>query len=338
MRKVLTSFVFFSLLILGVFLILKYANRLQQKVSVSNKEVRYDFKNLSRRYPEFNMQNSIFRKNPFTDSILSLANDSPNSGSFVKPPLLPSRDLKNMPKVLVQKQRTKQHLKNKKYNKKEIAVKHKVPKPVIRHIHISNISDSTGLSELSASNKRAIPRHSTHYSALKNLKKDTLAKKTIPVKRIPKKILSAVASEISQKKAPKKSVADTPVPITGIPIGYNQIQQQLNSYVRNKNSSKDMAVNNLQQLVVDKTHTNIGEQFFNTFNNYWQPPSAKINYVITITEKPLPSMGTMIMVKVDNEIAFQAKLNPESNYILAECRVAIQYVLQKLKNQQTTGY
>lgn len=133
------------------------------------------------------------------------------------------------------------------------------------------------------------------------------------------------------------SVNNLFVKITDVPIGFNQINKRLRSYEK-INSNNNVLVNSIEQLIVNNTHTPTGEKLFNTFNDIWKPPSKNASYVITISEKPLPSMNTLIVFRVNNMITFQTQINPNSKFINEICSVAAHYIKQKLNSQILINY
>lgn len=146
------------------------------------------------------------------------------------------------------------------------------------------------------------------------------------------------------KKQEEKNTNSIKTAYLDIPMGFNQIQNRLNSLTHRRQRaefSKPLNGANgasMNQLVLDETRTNIGGEFFAAFNNQWQLFHIKTDYTIAISEKPLPSLGTMIIVKVNNELAYQSRLNPNNQYINLIVRDAILYVRQKMQNQQIMGY
>ncbi len=76
-------------------------------------------------------------------------------------------------------------------------------------------------------------------------------------------------------------------------------------------------------LVVDETQTRLGLDFYTEFFAFWQAPEGAINYTVTIQEQPMPNLGTRVMVSVNDEIAFQAQLQPRQEMIEAASRQAV---------------
>ena len=84
-------------------------------------------------------------------------------------------------------------------------------------------------------------------------------------------------------------------------------------------------------LVVDETLTKLGRDFYDVFFRIWQAPTGAINFTITIQEQPAPGTGTIVSVRVNDEIAFQARLQPQLDYIEAAAQQAAQFAYQRLE-------
>lgn len=90
----------------------------------------------------------------------------------------------------------------------------------------------------------------------------------------------------------------------------------------------------LDGLVVDETLTRLGRDFYDAFFRAWQAPPEALNYTVTIQEQPLPQLGTLVTVRVNDEIAYQNRLQPQADFIEA---VALQAVAFTARLLQTRG-
>ena len=63
-------------------------------------------------------------------------------------------------------------------------------------------------------------------------------------------------------------------------------------------------------LVFDETITKIGKDFYDMFYTKWEFPDSGENFFITISEKPIPGMGTRINIVIDNNTVFQQFVHP----------------------------
>ena len=83
-------------------------------------------------------------------------------------------------------------------------------------------------------------------------------------------------------------------------------------------------------LVVDLTMTRIGREFYEVFYRLWRAPDGALNFTITVQEQPLPGTGTSVTVLVNEEIAFQARLQPREDVIDGAARAAIAAARRRL--------
>jgi hypothetical protein len=55
-----------------------------------------------------------------------------------------------------------------------------------------------------------------------------------------------------------------------------------------------------------------------------------LNFTITIQEQPLPQLGTLVSVHVNDEIAFQARLQPQLEQIEGAAFQAVGFTMRHL--------
>lgn len=77
-------------------------------------------------------------------------------------------------------------------------------------------------------------------------------------------------------------------------------------------------------LLFDETRTKNGRDFYDYFYRDWQAPANAKNYSIYLSEKPYRLTTTMIEIRINETLVFQAFLQPRSDYLemLAEQAVA----------------
>lgn len=92
----------------------------------------------------------------------------------------------------------------------------------------------------------------------------------------------------------------------------------------------------IDALVVDETQTKLGRDFYEVFFTNWKSPAGAFNYSVRVQEQPTPGLGTRIIVKVNEEIAFQAQLQPRYDIIEVTARQAIAYTQYLLLNRAPT--
>ncbi len=63
-------------------------------------------------------------------------------------------------------------------------------------------------------------------------------------------------------------------------------------------------------LILDETRSKMGSNFYSVFYKLWEGPKDVRNFTITVSEQPIPSRGTMVQVKIDNQLVFKNRLEP----------------------------
>ncbi|HKJ46648.1 MAG TPA: CsgE family curli-type amyloid fiber assembly protein [Balneolales bacterium] len=84
-------------------------------------------------------------------------------------------------------------------------------------------------------------------------------------------------------------------------------------------------------LVMDETQSKLGKDFYDIFYKEWDSPKHVLNYTIVIREKPVPSLGTQIMVVIDDKTVFQNFLQPRIEIIEEAAKAAVAYSRQYLQ-------
>ena len=88
-------------------------------------------------------------------------------------------------------------------------------------------------------------------------------------------------------------------------------------------------------LVINETRTKIGNDFFDVFYSRWTPPEDARNFTITIKEQPMPSLGTRVVVDLNGEPTFQARLQPRYEYIERAALQAVRQTWRRLQRGET---
>lgn len=94
-------------------------------------------------------------------------------------------------------------------------------------------------------------------------------------------------------------------------------------------------------LVVDETQTKLARDFYAEFYNSWQAPAGASNYTVVIQEQPVPNVGTRVLVRVNDEIAFQTQLQPRLEVVQDAARYAVYMTyrfVQSLSSRETYVY
>ncbi len=70
-------------------------------------------------------------------------------------------------------------------------------------------------------------------------------------------------------------------------------------------------------LIIDDTTTKLGKDFYDIFYTNWQTPQNAKNFSVTISEKPLPRLGTQVTITINETQMFQSFLQPRYDVIEA---------------------
>ena len=87
-------------------------------------------------------------------------------------------------------------------------------------------------------------------------------------------------------------------------------------------------------LLVDNTKTKIGRDFYDLFYANWEPPVNAKNYTITILEKPFRLTSTLIVVSINDNVVYQAILQPRQAIVKQLSDQATIVTFNYLKNYE----
>jgi|GEM_PF-6611518 len=88
----------------------------------------------------------------------------------------------------------------------------------------------------------------------------------------------------------------------------------------------------IEGLVLDKTRTKLGRDFYDVFYSRWNPPEEIQGFNVTISEKPLPRMGTMVTVEINSRAVYRQRLTPRYAEIEQKAGQAVNVSLRYLYN------
>ena len=88
----------------------------------------------------------------------------------------------------------------------------------------------------------------------------------------------------------------------------------------------------IEGLVLDRTRTKLGSDFYDIFYSRWDPPAEIKGFNITITEKPIPRMGTLIQVDINSKVVYRQRLTPRYADIEKKAEQAAYISLRYLYN------
>jgi hypothetical protein len=85
-------------------------------------------------------------------------------------------------------------------------------------------------------------------------------------------------------------------------------------------------------LVTDETQTKIGRDFYDAFYDRWTAPEKDYYYTVVVTEQPMPSLGTRVVVRVNQNVVFQTRLQPRRDIIEQAARRAVYMTQRRLQS------
>ena len=83
-------------------------------------------------------------------------------------------------------------------------------------------------------------------------------------------------------------------------------------------------------LVLDETQTPIGRDFFDAFRRFWRAPEGAYNYGLVVAEQPSPRRGTRVVVRVNDEVVYQAQVIPREEVVMGHARAGAQQAYRYL--------
>lgn len=90
-------------------------------------------------------------------------------------------------------------------------------------------------------------------------------------------------------------------------------------------------------LVINETRSKMGKDFFDVFYQYWQAPEGAGNFILAISEQPVPSLGTLIIVKIDRKPIFKSRLQPRYSVIEKLAKQAVAVCYRTIQQQISTS-
>jgi len=85
-------------------------------------------------------------------------------------------------------------------------------------------------------------------------------------------------------------------------------------------------------LVTDETQTKIGRDFYDAFYDRWTAPEKDYYYTVVVTEQPMPSLGTRVVVRVNQSVVFQTRLQPRRDIVEQAARRAVYMTQRRLQS------
>jgi len=111
------------------------------------------------------------------------------------------------------------------------------------------------------------------------------------------------------------------------------LKRMMEQVIKPPDTSNDVDLE-IDGLLVDDTKTKSGKDFYELFYNGWEAPPAAKNYSITVSEKPFRLTSTMILVSINENVVYQAVLQPRQDIIESQTEEALYTTQDYLANYQ----
>lgn len=85
-------------------------------------------------------------------------------------------------------------------------------------------------------------------------------------------------------------------------------------------------------LVTDETQTKAGRDFYDAFYDRWTAPEKDYYYTVVVSEQPMPSLGTRVVVRVNQNVVFQTRLQPRYEIIEQAAKRAVYMTQRRLQS------
>jgi len=89
-------------------------------------------------------------------------------------------------------------------------------------------------------------------------------------------------------------------------------------------------------MVLDETRSKMGSNFYSIFYNHWEAPEDAKSFTITISEQPIPSRGTMVMIELDDQTIYRSRLEPRYYKTEQDAKRAARICRQRLQRRMAT--
>lgn len=87
----------------------------------------------------------------------------------------------------------------------------------------------------------------------------------------------------------------------------------------------------IEGLIIDKTQSKIGKEFYELFFTQWAPPEVSFSYDILLEEKTSPGFGTQVSITINDLLIFQQLVQPRYDKIEEMVLLALQVASSHLQ-------
>lgn len=110
-----------------------------------------------------------------------------------------------------------------------------------------------------------------------------------------------------------------------------KLAEQQKSEATDRPDPQDLS---LGGMIIDQTISKVGRDFYEYFYNNWQEPEQSLEFIITIKERPVPSLGSIISIDLDGEMLWENRVQPRADALEAYAQHAVSFFYRYLANYQ----
>ena len=118
------------------------------------------------------------------------------------------------------------------------------------------------------------------------------------------------ALAMSKKVERQENKKETEKKLKKFRKAFNKLVEKGEKKEKNVVETDDYEGLGLGGMILDETRSKMGRNFYSVFFKHWEDPKNVSNFTITVSEQPTPSRGTMIQIKIDNQLVFKNRLEP----------------------------
>lgn len=142
-------------------------------------------------------------------------------------------------------------------------------------------------------------------------------------------ILSVLLLNVQKnvQKIQDDSASNKPVP--------SVVRKLFDQIIREPLQTKDEGIDiEIDGLLIDDTRTKAGKEFYDFFYKNWDAPASAKNFTIIVSEKPFRFISTLITILVNDNLVFQAVIQPRQDIMEALAEQAIMMTQDYLANYE----
>ena len=137
-------------------------------------------------------------------------------------------------------------------------------------------------------------------------------------------------SSVEKKATGAPVISTNIVKAKPVPADIKKMMQQV---IKQPVKINDVEIE-IDGLLVDDTKTKAGKDFYDLFYNEWEAPVEAKNYSITVSEKPFRLTSTLIVISINDDIVYQAILQPRQDLIEAQAEEGVATTHDYLANYE----